>query len=1132
VRPQGGELTVATILVVDDRAINREFLIALLGHAGHEVHEARDGREALEVARDTEPDLVITDVLMPTMDGLEFTRRLAKDPTLAGTPVIFYTATYRLHEAQALAASCGVATIIAKPAEPQRLLDAVHGELGLATEVVAPEYITSLTGRHGVLAVDRLCSTSLEELTGLQEQVRTAIELDETPSAKARQLRAISFEIDRTLTNAQALSMRLAALVELGFDLAALDDPKRMLEMFCHAARDIMNARLAAVCVLNEQGGILEHAVWGMPVEVASEVRRELVPTDGLLGESMRDGRARRRSGLKGDCTAIGLPRCHPAIEEILVVPIKSASRTSGWFYVADCLGGKLSEHDEQFAEVLVAQLAREYENLVLYDRAKRQADVLEVEVEDRKEALAQLRDSEERFRQLAENIREVFFLIDAATGTMLYVSPAYEHVWRRGRGSLYHDARSWFEAVHPEDRAAVRRRLAAARRADAAEVTLNFRIRCGEETRWIRIRSFPIRGPSGSLDRVAGIAEDITEAELQERKIRRLSRIQSVLSGINSAIVRIHERGALLDEACRIAVDHGGFPLAWVGLVHPETGHTEFVAYSGSDPGVADRISSALVDDAITRAGPAPAALRARAHTVFHSTADAAASSRAFAIALENSYRSAIALPLMPDSKPAGCIVLFAKDSNYFDAEEVRLLDELASDVSFALEYIAREERLRHLAYYDALTDLPNMTLFQELLAQTIAYAPERKTALFLIDLDRFTHLNDTLGRHIGDQLLTAVARRLRSLLVIHAQLARVGSDTFAVAIPHLRDETEAGEILHERIFAALGKPFEIGTAELRVSARAGVAICPNDGKDADTLFKNAEAALKQAKTSAARFLFYSSELNERVAEDLALEQQLLLAVQRQEFVLHYQPKIEVKTGNVAGLEALIRWNSPDRGLVPPAHFIPMLETSELILDVGRWAVDKALADYAAWRAKGLKPPRVAVNVSSLQLRYPDFADMVVASLERHGVGGEALELEITESVIMADIESSIALLAQISRHGVTIAVDDFGTGYSSLRYLAKLPVHALKVDRSFIVVMTTDADSMTLVSTIIGLAHAFGLLVVAEGVESDEQAKFLTLMKCDVMQGYLYGEPRPAAETEEVLAARRESTGRRGEP
>jgi EAL domain-containing protein (putative c-di-GMP-specific phosphodiesterase class I) len=281
--------------------------------------------------------------------------------------------------------------------------------------------------------------------------------------------------------------------------------------------------------------------------------------------------------------------------------------------------------------------------------------------------------------------------------------------------------------------------------------------------------------------------------------------------------------------------------------------------------------------------------------------------------------------------------------------------------------------------------------------------------------------------------------------------------------------------------------------------------------------LFNNAEAALRESKASGARFRFYSPDLNSRIADDLALGQKLLTAVEQHQFVLYYQPKVDSKTGQLSGLEALLRWDSPDDGLVAPATFIPALEESELILDVGAWVLERALSDYKRWSRRGIPVPRIAVNVSPVQLRYADFAELVLESIGRFP--GSALDLEITESVIMGDLEANFDRLQKISERGVTITIDDFGTGYSSLRYLAKLPVHALKIDRSFVDSMATDADNMTMVSTIIALAHAFDLEVVAEGVETEEQAKLLRLMKCDSMQGYLFAKAMPAEQIEELL-------------
>ncbi len=276
--------------------------------------------------------------------------------------------------------------------------------------------------------------------------------------------------------------------------------------------------------------------------------------------------------------------------------------------------------------------------------------------------------------------------------------------------------------------------------------------------------------------------------------------------------------------------------------------------------------------------------------------------------------------------------------------------------------------------------------------------------------------------------------------------------------------------------------------------------------------LFKSAETALKQAQLAGEPHLYYSREISTAVAARLALESKLRKALEDEQFVLYYQPKLDAKSGKVAGLEALIRWNDPDTGMVPPGRFIGVLEETRLIVAVGDWVIRTALADYRRWQDAGLRPPRIAVNVSAVQLRQRDFADQVSRAIEDSGVGAQALGLEITESLLMQDLEFNVEVLRKISDTGVEISIDDFGTGYSSLRYLAKLPVDALKVDQSFINTMVDEPDSMAIVTTVISLAHSLDLQVIAEGVESEEQSKFLRLLKCDEMQGYLFGKPMPA--------------------
>jgi len=306
------------------------------------------------------------------------------------------------------------------------------------------------------------------------------------------------------------------------------------------------------------------------------------------------------------------------------------------------------------------------------------------------------------------------------------------------------------------------------------------------------------------------------------------------------------------------------------------------------------------------------------------------------------------------------------------------------------------------------------------------------------------------------------------------------------------------------------------------RIAAKAGVALFPDDAADADALFRNAEAALKKAKASGDRYLMYTQSMTETMRGKLTLENQLRQALEQGEFVLHYQPKVNLETRRIVGVEALIRWQSPELGLVPPASFIPLMEETGLILETGAWALERAVADHLRWHELGLQAPRVAVNVSPIQLRQRDF----VATLRRAvapGAKPPGVDLEITESIIMTNIEGNIEKVKAARDLGLSIAIDDFGTGYSSLGYLAKLPVQALKIDHSFIVSMASDPDAMTLISTIISLAHSLRLVVIAEGVETEEQARMLRLLRCQQMQGFLFSKPLPLEEMTDLLKQQR---------
>jgi len=604
----------------------------------------------------------------------------------------------------------------------------------------------------------------------------------------------------------------------------------------------------------------------------------------------------------------------------------------------------------------------------------------------------------------------------------------------------------------------------------------------------------------------------DVSEREQAQQSLRRLNRSSMVLSAINSVVARAQDRDELCREVCRVALDVGGFVGAWVAQTPSADRSPYAIGFSLGEQGRGedDTVRNNLLESLKKYL---PAMIQSRQPAVFNSVvADPPSPLRDAALAA--GARSMIGLPLFDGDELMGLCVLLAGDSGYFDAAELRFLQDFSGDVAFGLCHLAQRDRLMHLALFDTLTGLANSTLFRDRLEQQVTNEHQgRCFALALLDVERFKHINDALGRQSGDDLLRQLAERLLLASGDRQRLARVGSDQFALMLPETRDETEVVRLLSELHQRVLGKPFMIGESEVRLAARIGVALHPNDGEDAETLYRNAEAALKRAKMSSESLLFYSPKMTQNVAQRLTLESQMLRALERDEFVLHYQPKIDVHTRALTGVEALIRWQHPERGLVPPGQFIPLLEETGMILDVGRWALGRAVRDHCAWQERGLKAPRVAVNVSAVQLRKPDFQRSVEDTLREAAPGSAAggLDIEITESVIMTDIEATIGTLHRLREMGVNLSIDDFGTGYSSLAYLSKLPVQALKIDRAFVQTMLKDADNLSLVSTIISLAHALRREVVAEGVETEAEAKMLRLLRCDQIQGFLISRPVP---------------------
>jgi diguanylate cyclase (GGDEF)-like protein/PAS domain S-box-containing protein len=737
----------------------------------------------------------------------------------------------------------------------------------------------------------------------------------------------------------------------------------------------------------------------------------------------------------------------------------------------------------------------------------RRGAVVMHVDITEQKRGEIELR----RYAAAMDATADAIYLVDRPSMRFIHINEAACRMQGKTRSALLDDSPARIFGTSEEELAESYDEMIESG-VDARPEEILKHVSGGSDV-WMELRCHAER--TGGRWTIVNMVRDVTDRKEAESRIIHLNRVHAMLSGINTLIVRVRDRDELFKEACRIATDEGGFKMIWIGLIDRNLQKVVPVAAVGVREAFMEQIrgrftllegtefSNTMTARAVRAAKPVVSNNLETDSEVFYYKEHFAAGIRSMAV-----------FPMIIGGVVVGVVALYAFEIEFFHADEMKLLTELTGDIAFAIDHIEKQERLDYLAYYDVLTGLANRALFLERTGQYIrgAAAGKRgKLALFLIDLERFKNINDSLGRPAGDQLLKQVAAWLSQAVGDASLLARLDADHFGIVLPDVKNVRDVMRLLKRTMLAFLSHPFQLNDAVFRIAAKVGVAICPDDGADADTLFRNAESALKKAKLSGEKFLSYSQNMTVAVAGRLTLENQLRQALERKEFVLFYQPKMNLVSGEVVGAEALLRWNDPLTGLVAPNRIIPILEETGLMHDVGRWALNEAVTTYRRWHQSGMKAVCIAVNVSPMQLRNRGFVAEIRQAIEDDPMAAAGLELELTESLIMEDVRVSIASLRAVRALGVRIAIDDFGTGFSSLSYLARLPVHTLKIDRSFVIDMGESPEGLALVSTIINLAHSMNLNVVAEGVETEEQSRLLRLLNCDETQGYWFGRPVP---------------------
>jgi diguanylate cyclase (GGDEF)-like protein/PAS domain S-box-containing protein len=724
-------------------------------------------------------------------------------------------------------------------------------------------------------------------------------------------------------------------------------------------------------------------------------------------------------------------------------------------------------------------------------------------------------RQNELRFRSLLNESNDLIYICDTQAGRILDANDTMSSRLGYTRGellamtvadfSLTAAGAPWSERVADLRNAGGARVLPSRYRGKGGEV-----IHVEASLRYVEQEERPY---------VVAVARDITERVQQQERITHLDRILRMQSSVNSAVLRIRARDELLREACRVAVDVGGYDRAVFVLVDADGRRARPQFRAGAAQDFPEPAEIVIGDGTEPDSTLSSRALRTGEVTVCNDLARSEPPVAMREQLIARGYKSIVALPLLVEGRRVGVLILTSKNPNLVSDEELVLLQDMMASLSAALRSQEQAVAVQFLAYFDPLTGLAKRALFCERLENVLRgrISPFEHLSVTVFDVHHLSLINDRFGRHLGDLVLQRVAERLKAHEAADEQVGYLGGGTFAVIDPHFLPAEGAISAMLDEIF---GAPFTIEGQSLRLSFRSGVARYPLDAADADTLVQRAEAALKEAKEAGEPYVHYRLEMHSEIAERLELEHRLRAALDEQQFQIHYQPQLNLATGRIESVEALLRWEDPELGTLLPGRFLPVLESTGLIIPVGAWAIGRIVRDCQHWAQIGLPAMRVAVNVSGLQLRRKTFVATVLELIRPlAALPGWGLDLEITETVLLHDLETVSRKLQELRAAGLRIALDDFGTGYSALGLLSKLPLDLVKIDRSFISGLPQDASSTLLVDSIIRLAGALELLTVAEGVESQAQLDALRAMKCDSWQGYLYSPAVPPQALEELV-------------
>jgi diguanylate cyclase (GGDEF)-like protein/PAS domain S-box-containing protein len=1055
--------------------------------------------------------------------------------------------------------------------------------------------------------------------------------------------------IGRDVTADVLIEQRLARLRDFYAALSKANeaiiharDEQRLFDEICEVAVTYGHTIFARICLINADTGFLDNvAVFGdhqgYPYNTSISVRPDVTEGQGPAGIALRTGIPYVGNDIQADDeNAFWLPAMLATGARAMVVcPLSRGGEVVGSLHL-------YAAERNWFDEGLVALIGELVANISFaLDNFERERT--------RQRTAAALKESEERFRSLTELSNDWYWEQDEHYRNT-YMSPRYSARTGMAMKSAIGETRFETDNIWESEEVKREHRKVLDAHLPFRDLKLARRDENGE-LHYMLISGRPVFDSGGKFTGYRGVGKDITAQKTAEIRVVRLRDFYAALSEVNNAIIHAQDRSQLFAEVCKAVVEHGRLQFVRIAMLNPSNQQVRTVAHSGGDHGLLARLYFSMDPNVPEGRAPSARALREGRHFICNDVADDTSGILGRELLLAAGLRSVATFPLPVGGVPTGALHLCATEPGFFDDELVNLIDELAQNVSFALnnfqreaarrgaekalreseqrfrdiaqaageymwendnlgrftylsprvaevlgyaaeefvghsaaEFMPAEEpkrvrqwfadnmkpdhsfrglehmivsksgetlwmhisgvatwdergnptghrgtardvtevrkseaRISYLATRDPLTELPNRLLFNDRLEQGIINARRKgdSLAVLFIDLDRFKNINDSLGHHIGDLLLKEVSSQMAAGIREGDTLSRLGGDEFVVTLEGLSQAEDAAQVAR-KIIRALAKPLNVGGHMLNTTCSIGISIFPNDAEDGSELMKNADTAMYHAKERGRNnFQFFSPEMNVRAVERHQLETEMRRALELDQFVLHYQPQADMRTGKLVGMEALIRWQHPERGLVPPLSFIPVAEESGLIDLIGRWALKTACEQNREWQANGLPALKVAVNISTRQFNDPrGFANEVTRLLNATGLDPRYLVLEMTESILLKNVDENIAVLRRLGKLGTHLAVDDFGTGYSSLAYLKQLPLDTLKIDRTFVRDIETDSDDAAIIGAIIAMAHGLDVRVTAEGVETKGQMEALRKLGCDEFQGYLLSKPLPAGE------------------